>query len=201
MKLLHLIIAVPLTIFGSTFLFWAGIAFEHRPAGWPNYAVHAHLGPIPINWTLRLPDSPAAKLAALQAQEAAMGARVQRVVVKQTQIVTQAAQDERKAQARIEWRTKTQLVEIPHYVTPAVDAQFRLPVGLLRVHDAAVLGVSAADVPAPFGRTDEEASDVRPSDAAAVFTTNYGVCRSWAEQLTHLQDVLIQLHAAANTPP
>lgn len=200
MKLLHLIIAVPLTIFGATFLFWAGIAFEHRPAGWPNYAVHAHLGPLPINWTFRLPDSPAAQLAALRAQEKAAGAHAVRVVQVQTRIVERAAAAETKAQAQIRWRTQYLTQEIPAHVPPAVDRDFRLPVGLLREHDAAVRAVDVSAIPLPAGKSDVDASDVRPSDAAAVLVHNAGVCLGWAEQLSALQAVILKMQTAAAAP-
>lgn len=40
--------------FLATGLFWLGIAFEHRPAGWPNIPINAGF----IHLTLHLPDGP-----------------------------------------------------------------------------------------------------------------------------------------------
>lgn len=45
-------------ILGATLLFWIGIAFEHRPAGWPNIPLNVG----PIHWAFHLPDGPYARL-------------------------------------------------------------------------------------------------------------------------------------------
>lgn len=49
-------------VFSATLLFWLGIAFEHRPDGWPNIPLHVGI----FHMTFHLPDGPYVKLAALQ---------------------------------------------------------------------------------------------------------------------------------------
>ena len=76
--------------------------------------------------------------------------------------------------------------ETPRYVTPDTDAAFPLPVGFVRLHDAA----AAADLPGPPGPLDAQASAVTASDAALVIAGNYGTCHAIREQLNALIDRL-----------
>ncbi|NII74820.1 hypothetical protein FHW84_003416 [Dyella sp. SG562] len=76
--------------------------------------------------------------------------------------------------------------ETPRYVTPRTDAAFPLPVGFVRLHDAA----AAADLPGPPGAADAQASGVTASDAAVVIAGNYGTCHAIREQLNALIDRL-----------
>lgn len=53
MKLIHLLIGLPIAIFGATWLFWAGLWWDAgRPAGWPSYT--AQIGP--FHHTFKFPD-------------------------------------------------------------------------------------------------------------------------------------------------
>jgi hypothetical protein len=47
-------------LFGATALFWLGIMFEHRPAGFLDYTWH---GPFGIHFTVGPPEGPFAQLA------------------------------------------------------------------------------------------------------------------------------------------
>jgi len=76
--------------------------------------------------------------------------------------------------------------EAPRYVTSGTDAAFPLPVGFVRLHDAA----AAADLPGPPGAADAQASGVTASDAAVVIAGNYGTCHAIREQLNALIDRL-----------
>lgn len=76
--------------------------------------------------------------------------------------------------------------EAPKYVTPSTDAAFPLPVGFVRLHDAA----AAAVLPGPPGATDAQASPVAASYAATVIAGNYGICHETSEQLNTLIDRL-----------
>jgi len=76
--------------------------------------------------------------------------------------------------------------ETPRYVTPSTDAAFPLPVGFVRLHDAA----AAADLPGPPGPADAQASGVTASDAASVIAGNYGTCHAIRDQLNALIDRL-----------
>lgn len=89
--------------------------------------------------------------------------------------------------------TQTLQREIPTYVTPATDRAFPLPVGFVRLHDAAATGV----LPGPAGATDATASDITASQAADVIAANYGTCLEIREQLNAVLDRL----QATTTPP
>lgn len=82
--------------------------------------------------------------------------------------------------------THTLQREIPSYVTPATDRAFPLPIGFVRLHDAAASGV----VPGPARDTDATASDVTASHATDVITANYGTCLAIREQLNAVLDRL-----------
>lgn len=74
--------------------------------------------------------------------------------------------------------------EVPRYVTPSTDRAYPLPVGFVRVHDAAATGA----LPGPAGPADADASPVAASTAATVIAGNYGTCHEIREQLTSLQE-------------
>ncbi|GAA0680776.1 hypothetical protein ISN75_18895 [Dyella marensis] len=76
--------------------------------------------------------------------------------------------------------------EAPRYVTPSTDDAYPLPVGFLRLHDAA----AAALLPGPPGPADAQASGVKASDAAVVIADNYGTCHDAIVQLNALIDRL-----------
>lgn len=94
--------------------------------------------------------------------------------------------------------TQTLQREIPSYVTPATDRAFLLPVGFVRLHDAAASGVPALPAAGP---ADATASDVAASTAASVITDNYGTCHENAAQLSALQDWIRERNALQSTSP
>ena len=77
--------------------------------------------------------------------------------------------------------------EVPTHVTAEIDDRFPVPVGFVRVHDAAALGLPVADVHDPAGRPDDAAADVAASEAATVIAGNYAACADTAERLRSLQ--------------
>lgn len=119
----------------------------------------------------------------------------------QTQMVAaQFGESDAKADVRtvVQFHDRVQVIEkaitvtqreIPRYVTPATDALYPLPVGFVRVHDAAATLVPGV---APAGAADAQASPVKASDALAIITDNYGICHETAAQLIELQDRLLQ---------
>ncbi|MEO6377081.1 MAG: hypothetical protein ABIO37_03560 [Caulobacteraceae bacterium] len=163
----------------ATALFWAGLLFEHRPAGWPDLKLGV--------FHLRLPDGPWARLAAVQRVAAAAEAHNKQLTLQRAEVSRDASVAEAKAQGRIRIVYRTLREEIPTYVTPETDRRFALPVGLVRLHDAAARGVALSRVPDPAGEPDGAASSVQPSDLAAAITDNYGACRADSEQLAALQ--------------
>lgn len=82
--------------------------------------------------------------------------------------------------------------EIPVYVTPEADARCPVPVGFVRVHDAAAQNVPAAG---PAGDPDAPAEGVTLSGIAATVAGNYTTCHENAEQLTALQEYVRNLQA------
>lgn len=80
--------------------------------------------------------------------------------------------------------TQSLQLKVPDYVPPNVDRDFPLPLGFVRLHDAAV---DLSELPSPSA-TDAQGSTVTASAAARVIVGNYGTCHDIAEQLTALQD-------------
>jgi len=175
-------------LFGATWLFWAGIAFEHRPAGQFSFDL-LDLGPVHLRWTD--PGGPVARLEALRTRDAAL-ARASLAAAGRIEAAdaaaTGAAEDATEhAQARIAWRTRTLVEEIPHAMPPASDRAWPLSVGFVRLHDAAALGIDLSGVAAPAGRPDASASRVAPSALAGILARNYGDCRADAAELAGWQ--------------
>ncbi len=73
--------------------------------------------------------------------------------------------------------------EIPAHVSVETDGRFPLPVGFVRVHDAAALGVPVADLLDPAGRPDGAASELAASEAARTIAWNYEACADNSERL------------------
>lgn len=80
---------------------------------------------------------------------------------------------------------KTIYREVPRAISAETDTRFPLPVGLVRLHDAAAEGL--APVPDAAGRPDDAPSEVKASDLAGAFVDNYEICHATARQLTDLQ--------------
>ncbi|WP_029046579.1 hypothetical protein [Cupriavidus sp. amp6] len=81
----------------------------------------------------------------------------------------------------------TIIKEIPRYVPAQADAACTVPVGFVRMHDAAaagtVLGPGAGD-------SDAAGSGIALSAVAGTVAGNYTSCRANAEQLSALQQLL-----------
>lgn len=104
----------------------------------------------------------------------------------QDDIALRDAVSEASAQQRIVTRTTTTVKEVPVYVTPAQDASSCVTYGLVRLHDAAALGVDPGTLPLPAGKLDSDCTALKASDLAAGIVSNYGVARQNAEQLNAL---------------
>ena len=201
-SLLGFWLSIPLNVlrfiigaFCTTALFWAGILYEHRPAGWPNIAVPALSAPLPLlgrvtlvpSWTLKLPDGPYVKLAALQARDAAAGRQVVALEARQVAITARANVAEAAAQTRIQTITRIQIKEVPTYVDPQAVADCRVNVGFVRLFNAAAAGVDPGAVPGPAGQSDDAAAGVGLDTVARVAVLDLGAGRANAEQLIALQ--------------
>lgn len=98
-------------------------------------------------------------------------------------ITTKAEAEHVRTVEKIRWRTETLTKEIKVYVPQEVDAGYRLPNGLVSLHDQAATGVSGLSVPS--GELVGAPSVVAPSQLAAAFVSNYGTCYTWqSEALT-----------------
>lgn len=89
---------------------------------------------------------------------------------------------------RIQTVVQTHIREVPKYVTVQADARCVLPVGFVRLHDAAALGVPVEAVPDPAGRADDAPADVKCSDVAEVVAVNYGAYQTVRAQVVGWQD-------------
>jgi len=103
-------------------------------------------------------------------------------------------------QAEIRWRTITTIREVPVYVRPETDRRYPIPVGLVRVHDAAARGLDPSVVPDPAGRPDDAPSGVAASALGETLAANYGSCLADLERFRDLQSWVDQQKAAWDAP-
>jgi len=119
----------------------------------------------------------------------------------QYRVDLKAATTEAYAQGALQARTVTLTKEIVRYVTPKQDASVcGLTVGLARVLRAAAAGADPATLALAPGQSDDDCSDVTPSQVAGWFTAYAGIAQQNAEQLTALQVWIAENHAAQVTP-
>ncbi len=140
-------------------------------------------------WRIQDGNIAAIKAEHLKAQAKAVAAAIkkERAASKLSDEAGRKAEDH---QVAIRGATRTIIREVPVYVTPEADARCVLPVGFLRVHDAATRGAPVSETLDPAGRPDDAAAGVDCSAAAAVIAENYGSYRSVAQQLIDLQDLV-----------
>lgn len=74
--------------------------------------------------------------------------------------------------------------KVPVYVPASADAACIVPVGFVRLHDAAAQSV----MPGSAGPADAQASGLALSTVAGTVVDNYTTCHAIAEQLMALQD-------------
>ena len=168
-------------VFCTTALFWAGMLFEHRPAGWPNLNVPLPFG---AHWTFQLPDGPYVKLTVLQAREAQAGRQVVALQARQLAIATRANAAQAAVQLRIQTVTKTLIKEVPVYVDRQAVAACTVNTGFVRLYNAAVVGESlpGGDANTASGANDAP-SGVGLDTVARVSITNLGKAHSAIEQV------------------
>lgn len=98
-----------------------------------------------------------------------------------------------RAETRIVYQTITE--RIPVYVTPEIDRDYPVPVGFVRLHDAAA-GGSAATLPDGAGEPADAPSGVPLSSAAATIVGNYASCTDDRARLKGWQDWYAEQRAA-----
>lgn len=105
-----------------------------------------------------------------------------------------------KIRTEIRYVTQVQIREVPKYVTAETDQRYPLPWGLVRLHDAAALGLDPSALPNPAGQSDDAPSDVAASRGAIVIAENYGQCREDAARFAALQDWVRRQQKAWDAP-
>ncbi len=128
-------------------------------------------------------------------QEAAISSASQAVAEtteRQALTTEQVGQAFASQQARTQIVIQTIVKKVPVYVTKQADAHCTIPLGFVRLHDAAAGGVPVlSDTSGQSHGTPgdpDAASGHSLSDVAETVTDNYGACRQIAEQLVDLQD-------------
>lgn len=158
-------------------------------AGWKGYVAVLMIG-IALGgagtWKVR--DWMAAEAALKQARADLRGAievgRRAQVAAEITQDVGAKVETVR-AETRIVYRTITE--RIPVYVTPEIDRDYLVPVGFVRLHDAAAAG-SAATLPDSLGESADAPSGVPLSTVASTVVGNYASCTDDRARLIGWQD-------------
>ena len=102
-------------------------------------------------------------------------------------------------QAEIRYVTRTIVEKVPEYVTAEADRTCVLPVGFVRLHDAAAAGQGDA-LPEPAGQSNDAPSGVACSAAAETIVGNYGDYAAVAAQLTDLQSWVREQQALSAQP-
>lgn len=139
-------------------------------------------------------DAAAAKLAIAQAETAAANkARKDQIALDKG---IAAAADKATVQvAKARTITLTITKEVPTYVPVEVDRTFPVPCGLVRLHDAAAIGVDPETLSNPAGLADDAACTLKASDLASVIVENYGIDHEKDAQIIGLQDLARTLKA------
>ena len=145
----------------------------------------------------------AGQIAGYKATIARQNAVVKQVTAVTAQITASDQAAEAAAQTALAGRAQIITKEITRYVSnkpgPAVGCVTN---GMLRVHDAAVLGVDPSEVVPPAAQPDAACSAVAPSYFMAGVAANYAVANENAEQLNSLSsDIKSRAAAVANAKP
>lgn len=117
--------------------------------------------------------------AAHEAQIAAQARSDLRKALRANTVTAAVSAKVEKRQVEIRYVTRTLVEKVPVYVSPEVDRSYPLPVGLVRLHDAAASG--QPPVPGGAGELDDSPSPVVASTLARTIVGNYGeyhACRA-----------------------
>lgn len=113
----------------------------------------------------------------------------------------EAAVDLAKRQQALEDQGKQTIVRIPTYVTKLQDAHNCVTWGLVRVHDAAALGVDPSSLNLPSGVTNDTCSPFVSSQLAERITLNYTAALHDANQLDAVTAYDAKLDAITKPKP
>lgn len=112
---------------------------------------------------------------------------------------------------RIRLVTRTLVKEVPVHVTPDADARCIVPVGFVRIHDAAAAGrpvseparepdAPAGDAPSDRAGPLDAPSQTTLSGVAEAVAENYGSCHGDLNRFRELQAWIRAQQAVMNTP-
>ncbi len=135
----------------------------------------------------------------VRASEAAGLRAAQAAERRAAEITDRAATAYEADRERVRTVYRTIYREVPHALTPETDARFPMPVGLVRLHDAAALADPAFSDPA--GLPDDAPSPVAASQLASAVVDNYETCNATAGRLTALQAWVREQSAAWGSQP
>jgi len=140
------------------------------------------------------------KLAQAKAEARALAARVS-IVKAQDAVTLAAALGEARAQQKLTDEKNLIPREVRIHVPPSIDRSVCIPYGLVRVLDAATLGIDASGLSVPAGQSDGACAPVAASALAEAVADNYATARQNAEQLNALEAwVGSQANAARAAP-
>lgn len=169
------------------------LAFLLSKAGLTLIAVALVVAVIGVQ-TLRLDHAKADLTALRKADAAAEALAVERA--KAGQAISAASQVQVASErAQIVTRTQTLVKQVKVYVPAAADAACVVPVGFVRLHDAAAQGL-----PAPSGGPDQTTSGVPLSAVAATVAANYGTAWDWRVEALGWRDWYLKQKAAWEAP-
>lgn len=99
-----------------------------------------------------------------------------------------------KARVEIRYRTKYLVKEVPTYVTPASDDRCTVPLGFVRLHDAAAQGGSPG-LPAAAGGPLDAPSGVQLSTVLETVVGNYGAAYDWRAEALNWREWYVKQKA------
>lgn len=114
-------------------------------------------------------------------------------------ITDQARASHGRELVRIQTRTVTLIKEVPTYVSPAADTRCVIPVGFVRIHDAAAAGSSELSTAA--GGPLDAPSGIELSSVADTLIGNYGVAYQWRAEALTWRAWYARQKAAWDAPP
>lgn len=117
-----------------------------------------------------------------------------KIVTKTGEVSTRIVTVYKDRQSAIQVVTQTIERKVTEYVDKASDAQCSVPVGFVRVHDAAAAGT----IPGAAAGTDGQPSGVALSSVAATVATNYGADHLTEAKLKSLQEWARAQYKAVN---
>lgn len=187
-------------VLSSFALFWFGLAaglwWDRRPAGDPSFSFRVLFWPVKLS----APNSLQVTVYARGRADQAAADRAVAAAAARAQAASSArfAAEDRAAKVRIRTVYRTLVKEVPTYVTAEANRRAVIPLGFVRLHDAAAAGLSAggpgardadaaAGIAQPAPAEVDADSGVKLSDVAATVSGNYGVCYAWRQQLLDLQ--------------